>query len=179
MADLDLTALTDKEISALEAALTKRKRNKVDWDNMTDEERAMRNRTLTPVTPERPTPEGPSDPGYYPRTLYGKVGGQVVGPTVASAKEEAELKAKYPDAEWDKTLLEHGIETCPSKPEGHVVAGWQHFGAGKPVQPTDPAVTVMNNPVAPPPLIPDLSGLSRGAKIKAGKAAARARREAA
>ena len=186
MAEISLKGLNDKEIQALQEAINKQKRLKVDWDNMTDEERAWKNRTVDPPTPNRPTPQSPRDPGWYPRVLYGKVSGQIVGPTIKDAAEETRHRARYPDEsgmDWNGSLLDLGIETSPSKPEGHVVGGWQHFGAGRLIDPPNPAVDVMNNPAPEPPVIPaelpKQKDMARSEAIKRGQAAAKARREAA
>src|SRR5208337_4955937 len=128
---LSLKGLNEAEIKELEESLIRHKRTKIDYTNMTDDERAWKNRTVEPATDSR-APRDQYDPGWYPRVIYGMVNGQVVGATVADAEAEAKIWAKYPDGEWDKSLLEHGVETCPSKPSGHVEAGFQHFGAGKP-----------------------------------------------
>jgi len=181
---VSLKGLNEKEIAELEASLLAHKRNKVDWTNMTDEERAWKNRTVEPSTPDRPTPQRPGDSGWYPRVLYGQVEGQVVGAEVKDDKDEKQLWAQYPDAQWDKSLLDHGIETNPSKPTGHVAAGWQHFGAGRRIEPPNPAIDVMNNPAPPAVVIPQMNIAatarteSIGDKIRAGKAKAKAAREA-
>jgi hypothetical protein len=185
MAELNLNDLTPLQLQKLQKLLDDQNRQtkKVDWDNMTDAEKAWHNRTIEPHTPDRPVPQRPTDAGWYPRVLYGKVNGQVVGPTVKDAKDEAKLRELHNDEsglEWNGSLLELGIETSPSKPDGHVASGWQHFGAGKPLPAPDPAVDVMKNPVPEPPVIPGkIKDAARSEAIKKGQARAKAEREAA
>lgn len=184
MAELDLTKLTERDLQSLQAALDKqqKKRNKVDWADMTDEERSFRNRTVEPATPDKPTPKHRTDPGYYPRVIYGNVSGQVVGAEVSNAEKEDELIAKYPDANWQMSLLAHGIETSPSKPSGHIAAGFQHFGAGRVMVEANPAVDVVDKPHIPmeiPKMPVAETHLTHGDKVRLGREKAKAARQAA
>jgi hypothetical protein len=133
-----LKGLSDAAIDELEKALADRGRRKINWDNMTHEERQQYNKTTTPVTPMVPFQA-------YPRSIYGIVNGQVTRvPYLANAKEEDELRAKYPDGRWTSNLMDFGIETCPSKPTGTNAAAFEVVGAEKP--PINPHIDVVNNP---------------------------------
>jgi hypothetical protein len=133
-----LKGLSEDAIAELQKALEDRGRRKIDWTNMTHEERQQYNKTTTPVTPMVPFQP-------YPRSIYGIVNGQVTRvPYLANAKEEDELRAKYPDGRWTSNLMDFGIETCPSKPMGTNAAAFEVVGAEKP--PINPNVDVVNNP---------------------------------
>lgn len=140
-----LEGLSDKEIEALEKALSKRKRSKIDWDNMTDAERAAVNRTTQPVTPTVPYYE-------FPKMLYGNVNGTVQAAEIASEKEEQQLKAKYPDAGWTMRMADFGLETCPSKPSGPTAKAFIPVGAAQFNPAVEVSTRVDENPPPPRPL---------------------------
>jgi SRSO17 transposase len=136
MADLDLEELSEKEIDALQAAITKRRRSKVDWDNMTHEERAMYNKTIDPQTHRGAYVE-------YPKTIYGKwPDGVVKRATVKNSQQEADVR-KTPDVRWGNTPLEVGIETCPSPALRNTAAGFEMVGASAPDPEPEPEAVVM------------------------------------
>lgn len=146
MADIDLNGLNDKEVLALQEAINRRNRSKVDWDNMTDAERAYRNRTVEPRTPMVPYQE-------YPKVIYGNINGQVQSVTVANEAQEDYYRDLYPHAEWDKSMRDHGLITCPSKVEGLRPVALVGMGAA-----SNPAVDVRAQPdenPAPPPSYED------------------------
>jgi hypothetical protein len=145
MANLDLKDFSDKEIEALQAALNKRTRSKIDWDNMTHEERAMFNKTVEPKTHQHIWYE-------YPKTIYGKFpDGTVKSATVQNEAEEAVVRRSN-DAEWAESLLAHGVETCPSPPDKAKATGFVTVGVARPIpapEPVaDPIVMIEEHPAA-------------------------------
>jgi len=170
MADLDLSVLTEKQREALLAELMKSSRKKVDWTNMTDEERRRKNANIEPMRDAIWT--------EYPKWQYGKIGGQIVGTLVQDEDELEQLHADHPEAKWKDLLRDWGIETCPSKPASTSGKAFIPMGSAPPE--LDVARQVRNDPVPPPIEIPTLSmeQLTHGQKIAAGKAAAKAKRAA-
>ena len=80
---------------------------KIDWDNMTDEERASYNRTIDPQTHYKQHIE-------YPKYIYGRRGTQIVRMLVKSEDEEQAQRDGEPDAHWELSMRDHGLITCPS-----------------------------------------------------------------
>ena len=138
MADaIDLTGLDDKQLEALQAAINKRSRSKIDWDNMTDQERAMFNKTIEPRTHKTIHYE-------YPKSIYGKYAdGTVKQATVQNEGEERMVRANNPEAEWKDLLRDHGIETCPSPPDKAKAAGFVTVGVAAPPAAPEPVPTQM------------------------------------
>ena len=117
--------LTKEEEVLLERLLRKSKTGtarKLDFDNMTDQERAAVNRTIHPMTPAVPYQE-------YPKMIYGRrANGQFIQSRVTSKEDEDAVKAGETDTEWG-SLLELGLETCPSRDDGRAPVKIQMLGA--------------------------------------------------
>ena len=143
MAELDLEELSEKEIDALQAAISKRRRSKVDWDNMTHEERAMYNKTIDPQTRYTEFVE-------FPKAVYGKwPDGIVKKAVVKNSHEERTLKSEA-GVIWGDSPLELGIETCPSPAAKNTKAGFDTIGSApvEPVPEVPAAVMVTEHPAA-------------------------------
>ena len=138
MADaIDLTGLDDKQLEALQAAINRRSRSKIDWDNMSDQERAMFNKTIEPRTHKTMHYE-------YPKSLYGKFAdGTIKAATVQNEGEERMLRANHPEADWKDLLRDHGVETCPSPPDRAKAAGFVTVAVTPPVSIPDPVPAQM------------------------------------
>src|ERR1700675_4705303 len=99
-------------VQLLQEARRKRTGRRIDWDNMTDQERQNVNKTTLPATPYVPWQE-------YPKMLYGLRDGRLVAATVANAKEESALRTRH-DYNWQDSPLAHGLETAPEAGHGIV-----------------------------------------------------------
>lgn len=109
MSDL-MNRLTEQDLEELLREIRrKRTGKKLDWENMTEEQRHAVNRPTTPVTPMVPYQE-------YPRALYAIQDGRVMTTTVEDAEHEAEVRALGLD--WGYKIP---IETCPSSGVGRAV----------------------------------------------------------
>ena len=83
---------------------------RVNFDNMTDQERAQFNKTIQPITPMVPWQE-------YPKVIYGKFeDGSYRQARVQSSQDEEEIKASNP-ADWRESMMAHGVDLTsrPSK----------------------------------------------------------------
>ena len=134
---VDLSGLDDKQLAALQEAINKKTRSKIDWDNMTDQERSMWNKTIEPRTHKTIHFE-------YPKAMYGKKpDGVVVKAEVTNAMEEEAIKRDDPSIIWKDLLRDHGVETCPSPPDKAKTAGFVTVGVTAPPPAVEPVSTVM------------------------------------
>jgi hypothetical protein len=106
-----LDEFSEEELAALlQEIRRKRTGRKVDWDNMSDQERQNVNKTLQPMTNKMEHIE-------FPKMLYGMNNGQLVCATVGNYREEDILREKYA-YDWRNSPLAHGIETAPESGHG-------------------------------------------------------------
>jgi hypothetical protein len=111
---LDKFTEEDLEI-LLREARRKRTGKKIDWDNMSDADRAAVNKTIHPIAPAVPYEK-------YPCGLFAKdSAGKIVQTVVQDEEDEIAVRNEYP-LDWKYGLGELGIETAPSKGSGRVVA---------------------------------------------------------
>jgi hypothetical protein len=110
-----LKTLTPDQLDDLALMVAERRNTlpggkKIDYDNMTDAQRWEFNKTLTPATNKTEHIE-------YPRMLYGMREGIPVQVTVDDTAHEQVIRERYP-YDWKYSMLEHGIETCPTHGDG-------------------------------------------------------------
>ena len=123
---IDMSQLSESERKVFELLQEKIRKGgggdkRVDFDNMTDAERAAYNKTIHPMTNYSVYQE-------YPKMIYGKrANGQHIQSRVLNRSDEEAVKASEPETVWG-SLLELGIETCPSKDEGRAPVKIQTLG---------------------------------------------------
>jgi hypothetical protein len=83
---------------------------KIDWDNMSDEERASYNKTIDPQTHYKTHIE-------YPKYIYGRFGDQIMRKLVKTEEEFQDNLEREPEANWGLSMRDHGLITCPGPDE--------------------------------------------------------------
>jgi len=105
---MDLSKFTKEQLEELQEALdqaTARKGHarRIDWDNMSEQERQNYNKTTQPVTPMVAYAE-------YPKMIYGKFpDGGYRQARVANRRDEEQIKADHP-ADWRDSMMAHGVD---------------------------------------------------------------------